>query len=83
MKFCKDCKYFRRFKLPDMWGHGSVDASCLAPEAEEFRNPVTGDWPTCDDMREPPYRAPLSLNGICGPDAEWFKARESDENAKG
>ena len=54
MLFCKDCK------------HVAEDWICNHQDATVLRNIVTGNMPTCEDMR--------SNNGLgCGIEARWYE----------
>lgn len=66
MKFCKSCG----------WKQKGLSV-CKAPKAENHRDPVTGDWPMCRDMRTEIISKPT-----CGPDAKWFKEKKERKDRR-
>ena len=80
MKYCIDCTHCLDRFQQECW--------CRAPEAEQRRDLVTGDWPVCRDMRKEScsvlYRGkpwPPSTSR-CGTEAKWFKPKGADEKTK-
>ena len=71
MKFCIDCKHCVNESLCSI-----PEYHCHAPQAEELRNPVDGEWPKCDDMRfeHIDFDGNILYN-VCGKDANWFELR--------
>jgi len=67
MKFCIDCKHC----VDESMGN-KPDYRCHAPQAEELRNPVNGEWPMCIEMR---LRYDAEEN-LCDKDARWFEPKE-------
>jgi len=76
MKFCKDCKHTHEVPEIDILGlklPHNLPMECHAPKAEQSRDPVTGDWPTCQGMRK---NFNSGLSELCGREAKWFKRLE-------
>lgn len=60
MRFCVDCKHH-------------FSGRCESPNAEPYRDCVTGQYPTCEEMRKP-FSYMGWGNGIhCDIDGCWFE----------
>lgn len=71
MNFCKDCKH--------MSANGNaMDGTCENPKSENFRDPVTGNWPSAGSMRYEGFLGPgeKKREKRCGDTGAWFDAKE-------
>ena len=79
MKFCARCEHCKKGFNDEITHQAPPSVSkrwppedwqCNASEADDHRDPVTGEWPRCSKVR-------LSVLG-CGKIARWYKEKKED-----
>jgi len=74
--FCIRCKYYKP-TFNNIHECIIVNEDCRAKEAEQFRNSVSGAWPSPYEMRYPRMlNYKNHLMECCGPEASWFEPHD-------
>ena len=72
MKYCKDCEHVNKWE----WGpfDSFITYYCKHEKADNYSNTVTGETPTCDEMR-------VNENA-CGKYGRWFEPKSEAKELK-